>query len=152
MRSGLPFTPGFQAGVDANGDYASNDPAFVDASLPGMDVLLEAHECLGNQVGGFAARNSCRSDWMQFLDARVEVGIGSRDGTSARLRFDALNLLGGEIGLPDRALLLVDPDGTLQPEAGGTIQVPLTVNPSFGEPVRSLESPRVFRVGVEVSF
>jgi hypothetical protein len=152
MRSGRPFTPGFGAGVDANGDYASNDPAFVDATLPGMDVLLEAHECLGNQVGAFAARNSCRSDWMQFLDARVEVGVGSHGGTTARLRFDALNLLGGEIGDPDRALVLVDPNATLQSEADGTLRVPLTVNPSFGEPVRSLESPRVFRVGVEVSF
>ncbi|MES1259332.1 MAG: carboxypeptidase regulatory-like domain-containing protein, partial [Gemmatimonadota bacterium] len=36
-RSGLPFTPGFRNGVDANGDGSgANDPAFVGASISGM--------------------------------------------------------------------------------------------------------------------
>lgn len=153
VHSGLPFTPGFQYGVDANGDYASNDPAFVDAAIPGMEVLLEERDCLRDQVGGFAARNSCRGETLQFLDARAELALGSRAGSHARLYFDALNLLGTAAGRPDRALYLVDAERDLERQDGtATLTVPLSVNPDFGRPLRTLESPRVYRIGMEVSF
>jgi hypothetical protein len=62
-----PFTPGFRAGVDANADGSSrNDPAFIDADVPGMEPLLGAWSCLSEQTGASrgaipaAARRSTR--------------------------------------------------------------------------------------------
>lgn len=149
-RSGRPFTPAFRAGVDANGDYASNDPAFIDDAIEGMDVLLDRWQCLRDGVGEFAERNSCRGDALHFLDLRV--GFTARfAGTSARLFADVLNLLEQDLAAPDRALYLIDADSPLAVDAAGsTVTVPLVVNPSFGEPVRPLSTGRVYRIGIEV--
>ena len=149
-RSAQPFTPGFRAGVDVNGDYASNDPAFVDEEIDGMDVLLDRWTCLRDGVGEFAERNSCRGDMLHFLDLRLGVET-SIAGTGARIFADVLNLLEQEIGTPDRALYLIDAGTELvaDPETG-TVTVPLVVNPSFGDPVRSLSTGRIYRIGIEV--
>lgn len=149
--SGLPFTPGFQPGVDVNGDYASNDPAFIDDALAGMPELLEQWQCLRDGVGGFAERNSCRGDAVHALDARFGVALETSRYGVARLYVDALNLLASEIAPVDAALYLVDADATLS-AADGVTTIPLRVNPRFGQPVRSIEPGRVLRIGVEVSF
>ena len=149
-RSAQPFTPGFRSGVDANGDYASNDPAFIDDGIEGMDVLLDRWECLREGAGEFAERNSCRGDALHFLDLRV--GFETRlAGASARVFADVLNLLEQDIATPDAALYLIDSDRALEVDAAtGTVDVPLVVNPSFGEPVRPLSTGRVYRIGIEV--
>jgi len=82
LMSGMPFTP--MVDRDVNGDGLRNDVAFVfdprttpDPALAlGMARLLETApsrvvECLESQVGGFAARNSCRNGWSQSLDLRL---------------------------------------------------------------------------------
>ena len=149
-RSGRPFTPGFGAGVDVNGDYASNDPAFIDDELPGMEPLLERWTCLRDGAGEFAERNSCRGDALHFLDLR----LGMRStlvGTNARFFAEALNVLDQEIGAIDRALYVVDAGGELVTDpSSGNVTVPLVVNPSFGEPVRPLSTGRIYRIGIEV--
>lgn len=151
-RSGLPYTPGFQPGVDVNADYASNDPAYVDGDLPGMDRLMERFGCLRDQVGEFAARNSCRADAVQALDLRLGVVVSTRAGT-ARLYVDAFNLLDSEIGAPDAALYRIDTEGELETDpVAGTVRVPLVVNDAFGVPQRPVRPGRVFRLGAEVTF
>ena len=50
-----------------------------------------------------------------------------------------------------RALYLIDANAALvADEETGTVTVPLVVNPSFGEPVRSLTTGRIYRIGIEV--
>ena len=150
LRSGLPFTPSFPAGVDVNGDYAENDPAFVDDMLPGMNAALDEWDCLRDQVGSFAERNSCRGDMVDMLDARFSLTLDSPLG-SARVFAEGLNLLETELGRPDAALLRIDPAGQLEVDAtSGAIRVPLMVNEGFGAPVRDAVSGRIFRFGLEV--
>ena len=150
-QSATPFTPGFQPGVDANGDYAANDPAYIDDTLEGMSALLDEWSCLRDQAGTFAERNSCRGDALHFLDARLALELDF--GVGARVYLDAINLLQTELARPDAALLLVDPDGSIDADpAAASITVPLMVNPRFGQPVRSIESGRILRIGAEVFF
>lgn len=153
-RSGTPFTPGFRDGVDANGDYSwSNDPAFVDDALPGVDALIEANDCLRDQVGRFAERNVCRGPSRQTLDLRLGLEVVRTSGFTARLHADALNVLDVDLGTPDRALYLVDPDaGLIVDQADASFVVPLIANPDFGKPIRALSSGRVYRIGLEVTY
>src|SRR5690606_40537348 len=94
-RSGAPFTARFRDGVDANadGDW-TNDPAFVDASLPGMDVLLDEWDCLRSDAGRFAMRNACRAGWRYRLDLRAAVRPFTRGADDVTLRLDRVNVLG----------------------------------------------------------
>jgi hypothetical protein len=84
-QSGLPYTP-FVAG-DVNGDGLSNDRAFVfnPAGIPttdplslGMTSLLNnasrrVRDCLTNQFGTIAARNSCEGPWTATAAATVTL-------------------------------------------------------------------------------
>jgi hypothetical protein len=145
-RSGLPFTPGFRAGVDVDGDGASGDPAFVDAGVAGMDALLGEWSCL--ERGRFAARNACRAPGLHALDVRLGVDLFR----SARLTLEGLNLAGADAGIPDAALYLVDPARTLEVDAEGRTTVPLVVNPAFGEPLYRRASGRVVRLGLHLRY
>jgi hypothetical protein len=153
-RSGRPFTPGFRAGVDANGDgVPGNDPAPLDATIPGLSEQIAAWSCLGGQSGGLAERNSCRTDGVQTLDARLSLRFLRLGGVSARLVLDGLNLLADGDEVPDRALLLVDPAGSLSTDpATGVTTVPLVANPHFGQPLGTLGGGRVLRVGLQLSY
>ncbi|HSJ63448.1 MAG TPA: carboxypeptidase regulatory-like domain-containing protein, partial [Gemmatimonadaceae bacterium] len=84
VSSGTPYTP--RVGGDINGDGARNDRAFVfdPASAPdtaianGMARLLAgapgaARECLLDQMGRIAARNSCAGAWTPSLDLQFNV-------------------------------------------------------------------------------
>jgi hypothetical protein len=150
-QSGMPFTPGFRAGVDVSGDYASNDPAFIDPGLPGMPELLEAWPCLAEQQAGFATRNACRGDAIQTLDLSAGILVSGAGRLSVRLRGEALNVLARELAVPDRALLLIDPAGSLEVD-GQVVTIPYMVNPGFGDPIRSIPTARVFRIGMELNF
>ena len=122
FRSGLPFTPRYRAGVDANGDGAfRNDVAFADEALVG--TLAIPVEC-DLELGSFAARNSCRRHAVHAVDARVRVRLGRWMGREASLTLDGLNLIESEDGVIDDALLLVDPTGTIS-SAGGVTTIPL---------------------------
>lgn len=80
--SGQPFTP--RVGNDVNGDGARNDRAFVfdpattanPALAAGMQALLDnasprVRECLNDQLGRLAGRNSCFAPWFPSLDLRL---------------------------------------------------------------------------------
>jgi hypothetical protein len=153
-ESGAPFTPGYRDGVDANGDgWASNDPAYIDPSVPGMDALLGARPCLASQSGRFAARNSCRGDAVHSLDARLSVQLFRIRGQPAELVVDGLNLVASEIGIPDRAVHLVDANAELVwDEAAGRVTVPLVANPAFGTPLLSYTPARTLRIGFRVNY
>ena len=84
VSSGQPYTP--RVGGDINGDGARNDRAFIydPASAPdtvlalGMSRLLEtapdaARECLLEQMGRIASRNSCAGGWTPTLDLQFNV-------------------------------------------------------------------------------
>lgn len=148
FRSGRPFTPGYRLGVDANGDGSfENDVAFVDAAT--VDPLLASWACLSDQLGGFAARNSCRGPSEHALDLRVAVGLGRIGGRGASLVLDALNLVEGKDGVVDDALLLVDPTGTLA-TSPGSVTLPLIVNPDFGRVLYPSTRGRQLRIGFRI--
>jgi hypothetical protein len=153
-RSGLPFTPGFQPGVDINGDGAgNNDPAFLDAGLANMSSALTAGSC-GSLTNVFAERNSCREDAAYGLDVRFSIGLPVRTaaGSHLALTLDAFNVVSSAVGIVDRALLLVDPNGQLIKDGSGNVTVPLYVNPNFGNLLSRRNDPRMIRVGVRMEY
>lgn len=153
LSSGAPFTPGVRGGVDANadGDWR-NDPAFIDATLPGMDAVLDEYSCLQDDVGGFASRNSCRAAMVHRLDVRVALRIGQLNVGRLDLVLDALNVLAPATGPIDRALLLVDPAGSLTTNATtGVTSVPYVVNPNFGKVLTDRSPGILWRIGVRVT-
>jgi len=107
LSSGSPFTP--IADRDINGDGSRNDRAFVfdpasvgdTAIANGMTRLMatapgRVTNCLSEQVGRIADRNSCRGPWTQGLDLRASFrpnlpNIGRRLTFSA----DMSNVLSG---------------------------------------------------------
>ena len=153
VASGVPFTPSVRGGVDANGDGDwRNDPAYVDGALTGMDSLLGEWDCLKDYVGAFAARNSCRGEVQQRLDLRVGVRIGQLSFGRLELLLEGLNVLAPIQGPVDRALLLVDPAGTLSTNSTtGVTTVPYLVNPNFGQVLQDRSPGVLWRVGVRIT-
>jgi hypothetical protein len=148
--AGRPFTPGFRDGVDANGDGSgTNDPAFIDPALPGMDALLATWDCLHASAGDFAERNACRAPGTHALDLRASVRLFAAAGMAGTLFVDALDLLDSGFTLTDRALLLVEPGAGLDAHDSG-IRVPLVVNPRFGKPLARTSTARALRVGFSI--
>lgn len=154
VRSGRPFTPGFRPGVDANGDgSATNDAAFVDDRLPGMEVLLGQWACLSPQVGRFAERNSCREPAVEALGLRVGLGPARLAGRPVELWIEALNVTDEPFALRDHALYLVDPSVPLTTNpATGDVTVPLVVNQNFGRPLAYRAAGRFMRFGLRVGY
>ena len=151
FQPGQVFTPGFRAGVDANGDgSARNDPAYVDPDLPGMDQLLKGWSCLADQVGRFAERNSCRGPSLNRLDARIAIGLYAFQGMPIELVLDALNILDTDTGVRDNALFLVDGGQSLETTPGGTVIVPLVTNPHFGKALVHYSTGRSLRLGIRM--
>ncbi len=153
-ESGLPFTPGFRHGVDANGDGSfSNDPAYVDDQIAGLAALFGSWDCLRSQAGSFADRNACRGPDVQTLDARLTVQPVTLGSFPVELVIDGLNLLDAEMAVLDRALYLVDPGGDLQVDpATGDVTVPLMVNEDFGKPIARRGMGRAVRIGLRVNY
>ncbi|HEY3933828.1 MAG TPA: hypothetical protein VGL65_04355, partial [Gemmatimonadales bacterium] len=147
FRSGLPFTPGFRPGVDANGDGSgNNDPAFVATSIEGMPALAAANACLGSQTGSFAARNSCRDPGVQAVDLQASIAIGR----GWAITVDGFNLVGSTTGIYDHAAVLVDPTRTITTDGSGRTVLPLIANPDFGTLLSRRGEPRVLRIGFRV--
>ncbi len=78
VQSGMPFTPLVQG--DINGDGRANDRALVPSTSSKTDAVLatqmrallsgapsNVRECLQQQMGAVAARNSCRGAWTQAM-------------------------------------------------------------------------------------
>jgi hypothetical protein len=153
-RSGLPFTPGFRPGVDANADGAGgNDPAFVDRNIPGLSAVIGENGCLEDQVGEFAERNSCRESANHALDLSASVGIPMQAlGGRLVVQVDVFNLVSTETGLVDRALVLVDPTGTVTNDGMGNLTIPLVANRHFGKLLSRRTEPRMIRVGLRLGY
>jgi hypothetical protein len=134
LRSGVPYTP-IIAG-DVNGDGYANDRAFVFAPGAGTDPvvaagvqsLLErgsssARECLRNQLGHLAARNSCQGPWTSTANLSLTFNpVKVRMPQRATVSFNLSNPLGaadmllhgsnrlhgwGQSAFPDQSLLYV---------------------------------------------
>ena len=82
LSSGQPFTP--LVGGDINGDGLRNDRAFIfdpkntadPAVAAAMQQLLtsapaQVRDCLNEQLGTVAGRNSCRGPWTPSLDIQA---------------------------------------------------------------------------------
>ena len=154
FRSGLPFTPGFRDGVDVNGDGAwGNDPAFVSDSVSGASALLGKWSCLRQQVGSFAARNSCRGPAVTSLDARFVMRLFTFASGPAELVVDGVDLVTLNEGVADRALYLVDPTKTISTNAAtGVVTVPLVANPNFGKLLVRRSPGATVRAGLRFTF
>lgn len=151
FRSGIPFTPGYRLGVDANGDGSSrNDVAFVpDAAA--LATVVDAQSCLDSQSAAFAVRNSCRGPEQHSVDVRIQFRLGAIGGRPASITLDAFNLVESQAGVIDDALLLVDPAGSIATSPdGSTITVPFVVNPGFGSVLYPSSRGRMLRVGVRI--
>ncbi|MES2304395.1 MAG: carboxypeptidase regulatory-like domain-containing protein [Gemmatimonadota bacterium] len=149
FRSGLPFTPGFQRGVDANGDGATgNDPAFLGSSIAGMSELAGRESCLSG--AGFAKRNSCREKGVHGLDLRAEVGLPVGGARRVALTLDGFNVIATETGLVDHAAVLVNPTGTISTDGTGHTVLPLLANTNFGKLLVRRGEGRLLRVGIRV--
>lgn len=118
LSSGAPFTP--MVAGDINGDGLSNDRAFIFAPsysdvavATGMRNLLNSvpariAECLRDQFGQIADRNSCRSAWSHGLDIRGSVRPNlPRIERRLTISIDANNILRGKTARVDNRLLEV---------------------------------------------
>ncbi len=154
VRSGLPFTPGFRPGVDVNADGSgNNDPAYLGTGVSGVDVALQGASCDAGLSGRFAARNSCREKMQQALDLSLSVGLPvGRLGDRLALTVDAFNLVATETGVVDRALVLIDPAGSLGSGGSGSVTLPLIANPNFGSLLVRRGDPRSVRVGLRLEY
>jgi hypothetical protein len=152
LQSGGHFTPSVGEGIDANGDGdRSNDPAFIDPALPGMDALIGAHDCLAKRTGTFAERNMCRRASVQRLDLRLAVPVVRTAFGRVDVVVDALDVVATERGPIDRALVNVARSGTLTTDPlTGVTQVPLVVNPNFGRVRADRATGILFRLGVRI--
>jgi len=154
FRSGLPYTPGFRPGVDANADGAgSNDPAFIGQGVPGLSAVIGNNSCLGGQVGQFAERNSCRESANHALDLSASIGVPVRTlGGGLTVQVDVFNLVSTETGMVDRALVLVDPNGAVVDDGLGNVTLPLVANRHFGKLLSRRTEPRMLRVGLRLGY
>lgn len=149
FASGAPFTPGYRYGVDANGDgSAANDPALtVDAAALGA---LDGVATCSTPTGSYAVRNSCRAPSSQELNLRLSFDLTNVGARRAHLVLDVLNVVESKGGVVDTALLLVDPSGSITTASDGTVTIPTTVNPNFGEVVYPASRGRSIRIGVRI--
>jgi hypothetical protein len=157
VTSGQPYTP--RVSGDVNGDGSRNDRAFVfdptsatiaadTALVNGMSRVLagasdRARECLRDQIGQIATRNSCSGDWSPSLDLQANlrptlgrlnrrltlslVAINPLAGLDQLLHDDSKLRGWGQPNRPDATLLYVrgfDP---------GTQRYVYQVNERFGD-------------------
>ena len=108
LTSGQPFTP--RVGGDINGDGSRNDRAFVfdpadapdEAIADGITRLLESapgpvRECIAEQLGQIAGRNSCASGWTPGVDLQLNLrpDLGGRLGRRLTMMVSFINPLAG---------------------------------------------------------
>ena len=100
-QSGLPFTPVVDG--DPNGDGAFfNDRAQVGgvqfntaADADKFALLLDRHQCLADQLGRIAERNSCRGPWFHSFDMRLSKEFNTLRGQRVEVLADFFNVLNG---------------------------------------------------------
>jgi outer membrane receptor for ferrienterochelin and colicin len=101
-QSGTPWTPVVDGDVNGDG-LSSNDRVFVGSNLQFTNAAerdqylaaLEAFDCVAEQEGGFARRNSCRNPWFRSLDLRLAKDIRTFGTQRAEVIVDLFNVLNG---------------------------------------------------------
>lgn len=153
LHSGLPFTPGVRGGVDANGDGDwRNDPAFVDAALPGMAALIADNTCLRTSSGAFASRNACRDELVHRLDVRAAIRLARSPIGRIELTLDALDLVAVNAAPVDHALVLVNAaSAPVTDPATGFTTIDYVTNPNFGRHIGARTPGAFLRIGVRVT-
>jgi hypothetical protein len=87
------------------------------------------------------------------LDLRLAITPFSAGHAPVEIVIDALNLIESDVADIDRALYLVDPNGSLTFDPGaGEVTIPLVVNGRFGGPVIRRTPGRVLRIGVRINY
>jgi hypothetical protein len=136
-QDGTPWTPVVDGDVNADG-IDGNDRAFVGTDLTftsaeeaaQLQDLLVEFDCLQDQEGSIAERNSCRNPWWHRLDLRLQKEFPTVAGQSIVLLVDVFNLLNddfeGVFGSSQNLLAADDFDA----DAG---EVVYDVNEDFGE-------------------
>jgi hypothetical protein len=143
--SGTPWTPVIDGDANADGN-TDNDRAFISRNLSfdspadaaDFDRLLNQHECLREQEGNIAKRNSCRNDMYTQLDLRLRKRFRAYRDHSFEVIvdfFNVLNMINSEwsknIGVSgtadDRALLEIEGFDE------NTNTYTYSVNPSFAQ-------------------
>lgn len=157
FQSGLPFTPtvrDFLHGVDPMGSGALagsvGRPLEIPSGLAGLDEVVGRWSCAA--PGGPVERNRCRAPGIHDLGMSLEMRVLGGPGWALSLRADALNLLDQGAVIPDQALFVVDGEAGLGAPSGGVLQLPLRVNPAFGEPLVHLSPGRSLRVGFDLRY
>lgn len=142
-QSGTPWTPTVSG--DVNGDGLNfNDRAMVSQDLQFasaedralFDRLLAENDCLQDQQGQIARRNSCRNPWFHSFDMRLSKEVRTFGGQRAELLVDVFNVLNGLnedwgrfMGVFGSDTNLLDIEGF---DAAGQ-QYTYSVNEDFGE-------------------
>jgi len=101
-----------------------------------------------------AANQQSRINGLGFLDLRLSVGLPIRAGGDRHLALtvDAFNVVATSTGLVDRALLLVNPAGTIGGQGTPAVTLPLLVNPRFGTLLSRRGEPRMLRIGLGIDY
>ncbi|MEX2531199.1 MAG: carboxypeptidase regulatory-like domain-containing protein [Gemmatimonadota bacterium] len=159
FRSGTPFTPGvrdFLHGSDPLGPGAAHGGSGAPISMPsgmeGLGELTSEWPCLGDLVGAPRSRNTCRTGGLHDLGMNLSMALVTGGTWQVRLHVEALNLLDSRAIIPDPALFVVDSGRELGSPSGGRLELPVKVNPNFGEPLAHLSPGRSLRVGLGLRY
>ena len=159
FRSGTPFTPTVRDllhGSDPLGPgavlHGSGTPVSIPTELGAPQELTAAWPCVADLVGAARERNTCRTPGIHDLNLRMGLDLAVRDTWRLSLNVDALNVLDDGPYLPDPAVFVVDGSGELSPVADGRLNLPVKVNPDFGEPLVRLSPGRSLRIGLGLRY
>lgn len=143
LQSGTPWTPLVDDDINADGVFG-NDRAFIGGGLlfasPADARLFEQKlaefDCLADQRGQIARRNSCRNPWFNSVDLRLAKRFSTFGNQSAEIVADLFNVLNGLnsdwgrfVGVFGSEAELLDVEGY----NAATRQIIYSVNPNFGE-------------------
>jgi hypothetical protein len=132
-----------------NGDGSGNNDPVSQQAVAGLSGHLQDAGCEA-PTGDFAARNSCRADPVQALDAELGLRLPMGGMRGVTLTVSAFNLVSTATGVIDRAAVLVDPDGVITTNANGRLVLPLVLNDNFGQLLSRRNDPRTIRIGLRV--
>jgi hypothetical protein len=123
----------------------------VDAMA--LSGLADRWSCLQQSVGRFAERNSCRAPAVHGVDLTAGVSLFRVGGAVTEIMLEAFDIFESEAVVPDAALYLIEPAGSITTGADGrTVTLPLVVNPSFGESLARRHPGRRIRIGFSLTW
>lgn len=138
-QSGTPFTPIVDGDINGD-DLDSNDRAMISRDLrfetpeeaAAFESILGEWDCLRDQLGSVASRNSCRGPWFHSLDLRISREFPTFSGQRAELLVDLFNVLNGLNSDWGRFVGMSREEELLVAEGFETGEVIYSVNEGFG--------------------